>query len=312
MNIQQLEYIVAVDNYRHFAKAADASFVTQPTLSMMIQKLESELDVKIFDRSRQPVQPTLIGSRIIEQARVVLKNVRQIKEVVHEEKTTLTGSFKLGVIPTIASYLIPELLSVHQQKYGFIELVLQERTTAEIIQGILSGELDGGLLAGPLNRAEIVEYPIYYEKFYAYVSPKEPYYKEVAVDLEAIDINALWLLEDVHCFRGQIQRLCQLKKKSFSTEVGRYEAGSVDTLINIVDLNRGLTIIPEMTAMNLSEDRQANLRELKDLTAVREVSLMVGQEFVRKRMLEELISMVKASVPRSMQNPELKSFVIDL
>ncbi len=312
MNIQQLEYIVAVDNHRHFAKAAEASFVTQPTLSMMIQKLEEELDVKIFDRSKQPVRPTVIGAQIIEQARITLKHVQLIKELVNEEKETLTGHFRLGVIPTIAPYLIPELLRVHQEKYPNMELILQERVTSEIIQGILTDELDGGLLATPLNHPRIIEYPVYYEKFYAYVSPRETSYENKEIDLDQIHIDDIWLLEDVHCFRSQIQHLCQMKKKSAAAESARYEAGSIDTLIHIVDQNHGITIIPEMTAMTLSEERQEHLREFKNLTAVREVSLIVGQEYVRRRMLNELMDLVKNSVPKSMQDPALKSFVVDI
>ena len=314
MNIQQLEYVVAVDNYRHFAKAAEACYITQPTLSMMIQKLEDELNVKIFDRSSHPVEPTAIGRQIIKQARLSLQNLRQIKEIADSEQNIVKGSFKLGVIPTIAPYLVPELLNRQESINSEIELILRENTTDNIVGEILNGTLDGGLMAGPLKNPNLVEFPIYYEKFFAYVSHNDKvYYKKREIDLDSVDISRIWLLENVHCFRGQIERLCKMKRK-IAADAGqvKYEAGSIDTLINIVDYNYGMTVIPEMSAMGLSEEKQENLRAFKNMTAVREVSLVVSKDYVRKRMLNVIIDIVRASVPKSMQDAALKEFVVDI
>lgn len=314
MTVQQLEYIIAVDNYRHFAKAAEACYVTQPTLSMMIQKLEDELDVKIFDRSAHPVEPTNTGKKILEQARVSLRHFYQIKEVVDNEKNILTGDFKLGIIPTIATYIVPELLQSMSQATTGINLNLQETPTVEIVESLLNGKLDGGLAATPLNHPMLVEIPIYYEKFYAYVSPIEGLFENEEVDLSEVDINAVWLLENIHCLRGQIIKLCQMKReqdKAKTTKI-KYESGSMDTLINIVDYNGGLTVIPEMTAMGLPEDKQGNLRRLKGDTAVREVSLIVSQDFVRQKMANEIVEMIKKSVPKSMQDTSLKQYIVDV
>jgi LysR family hydrogen peroxide-inducible transcriptional activator len=315
MNIQQLEYVIAVDNFRHFAKAAEICHVTQPTLSMMIQKLEEELDVKIFDRSKHPVEPTTIGKLIIDQARISLRHFKQIREVIENEQNIVTGSFKLGIIPTVASYLVPVLLHNYTTHYSDIDLTLKESTTTELISELLNGSLDGGILAGPLNHPGLCEYPVYYEKFYAYVSPLDNIYDEKEIDLDKIDISKVWLLENEHCLRGQIERLCKLKKNSQSLNpmhTIRYESGSIDTLINVVDYNPGITIIPEMHAMGLNEEKQENLRAFKDVTAVREVSVVVSKEYVRKTMLNLVIEIVKSSVPKSMQNAELKAYVIDL
>ncbi|MDR2292665.1 MAG: hydrogen peroxide-inducible genes activator [Prevotellaceae bacterium] len=313
MTIQQLEYIVAVDNFRHFAKAAEVCFVTQPTLSMMIQKLEEEMDVKIFDRTKHPVEPTHIGAQMIAQARISLKHLQQIKEIVENEKSIVKGKFQLGIIPTVATYLVPELLQQHLAAHNDIELILQERTTENIIKEIMNGTLDGGVLAGPVNRSELVEYPVYYEKFYAYVSPHDSAYKKRKINLDEIDINNIWLLENEHCFRGQIEHLCMRKRKSSSKLPSiRYESGSIETLINVVDYNPGITIIPEMHAMALNEDRQENLREFENLTAVREVCVAVSKEYARKTMLKIIIDVIRNSVPKSMQNPELKQYVVPL
>jgi LysR family hydrogen peroxide-inducible transcriptional activator len=310
MTIQQLEYIIAVDNYRHFAKAAEACFVTQPTLSMMIQKLEDELDVKIFDRSAYPVEPTEIGQRVLKQARISVRSFKQIKEIVDNEKNLLTGVFKLGIIPTISSYLVPELLRSMKNSDAEIDLIMQETPTGQLIENLLNGKLDGGLAATPLGHPMLIEYPIYYEKFYAYVSPQESYATEVEIDINHIDINHIWLLENIHCLRGQIEKLCRMKKDNFPKEHIKYEAGSIDTLINIVDYNGGMTIIPEMTAMSLPEEKQCNLRKLKGSSAVREISLIVSQEFIRQKMADVIVNIIRNSVPKSMQDEQLRQYTI--
>jgi LysR family hydrogen peroxide-inducible transcriptional activator len=325
MNIQQLEYVIAVDQFRHFAKAAEVCCVTQPTLSMMIQKLEDEIDAKIFDRSKHPVEPTPTGKQIIEQARIALRQFKQIQELVENEQNVVRGDFKLGIIPTIASYLVPALLFKQHADCGDekarvvsksalekVRLVLKEVTTGRMIEEILNGTLDGGILAGPLNHSGLSEYPVYYEKFYAYVSPCGKAYKKKEIDLDKIDINDIWLLENEHCLRGQIERLCKLKKKSIGSKTMRFESGSIDTLLRVVDYNPGITIIPEMHAMGLSEDKQENLRTFKNQTAVREVSLVVGAGYIRKAMLNAVLEIIKNSVPKSMQDPKLKSYVVSL
>lgn len=313
MNIQQLEYIIAVDNHRHFAKAAEASFVTQPTLSMMIQKLEDELGVKIFDRSQLPVQPTVIGTQIINQARVIISQVKQIKEIIQEEKGIVQGVFKLGIIPTIAPYLLPKLMKVHDHNGYDIVLVIEETTTVQIIEKLLNGSLDGAILATPLKNEKIAEHPIYYERFYAYVSPRETsLYAKKELEEDDININRLWLLEEVHCFRGQILRICNMRKRKSSHSLFSYEAGSINTLINIVDNNSGLTIIPEMAIDELTEKQKRNVRPLKGISPVREVSLVTRREFLRERVLDIIISEIKEGVPQALLNPELKKQIIDL
>ena len=313
MNIQQLEYVIAVDRLRHFVNAAEACNVTQPTLSMMIRKLEEELDVQIFDRSVVPVETTLIGQTIIEQAKITLQHFNKIKELVEDEKQLLTGTFNLGIIPTIAPYLVPELLRHKEMKCKEIVLVLKENFTANLISEIIEGKLDGGLMATPLKHPNLVEYPIYYEKFYAYVSPLESSYKDKEIDINTLNVDQIWLLDSVHCLRGQVEHLCQLREENIKEHKQvRYEAGNIATLINVVDVNAGITIIPEMSAMTLSEDQQENLKELKNRTAVREVSLIVSKEYIRLNMLNKMLEIIGDSVPKSMKNPELKQYVVDL
>lgn len=313
MNIQQLEYIVAVDNYRHFSKAAEASFVTQPTLSMMIQKLEDELGVKIFDRSQLPVQPTEIGTRVINQARLALAQVNQIKEIIQEEKGIVKGVFRLAIIPTISPYLLPKLMQVHRDNNYDIRIVISELTTGQIIKGLANDSIDGAILATPLKEQGIIEHPIYYEQFLAYVSPREKaLYAKTSLEESDLTTARLWLLDEVHCFRTQILHLCNLKKRRNNQSIFSYEAGSIDTLINIVDQNEGLTVIPEMALSNLSETQRKNVRPFRNNTPVREVSLITRKEFFRERLLNILIDEIKAAVPRSLQDESMKKYVVPL
>ena len=314
MNIQQLEYIIAVDNYRHFSKAAEASFVTQPTLSMMIQKLEEELGVKLFDRSQLPVQPTEIGTRLINQARLALAQLNQIKEIVQEEKGIVKGIFRLAIIPTISPYLLPKLMQVHSENKFDIRIVISELTTDQILKGLANDSIDGGILATPLKEPAITEHPIYYERFFAYVSPREKaLYARTSLDESDLTSTRLWLLDEVHCFRTQLLHLCNLKKRrNGSQSIFTYAAGSIDTLINIVDQNEGLTVIPEMALSHLSETQKKNVRPFKNSTPVREVSLVTRKEFFRERLLNIIIDEVKMAVPRSLQDEAMKKYVVPL
>lgn len=312
MTVQQLEYIIAVDNYRHFTKAAEACLITQPTLSMMIHKLEEELDIKIFDRGVQPVEPTEVGKKIIQQAHLSLYQFNQIKELVNNEKGILTGDFKIGIIPTIASYLIPELLRFITHSKTEINVAIEEIPTHNMVDSLLNGQIDGGLAATPLNHPLLHEIPIYYEKFYAYVSPEEDCFDHDEIDLKHIDIQKIWLLNNIHCLRGQTESLCKRKQEDKHHKGVSYEAGSIDTLINIVDYNGGLTIVPEMTAMGLPEEKQNNLRKIKGDVSVREISLIVSRNFVRQKMADAIVTMIKKTVPESMQNPELSKHVVNV
>lgn len=313
MNIQQLEYIIAVDNFRHFVKASEACCVTQPTLSMMIQKMEDELEVRIFDRSKYPVAPTPIGTQIIAQARIALNHFHQIEEIVACEQQVVKGSFKLGIIPTIASFLVPSILQKQQKKYADINLTLKEYTTADMITAILNGAIDGGILTGPLNHADLKEFPLYYERLYAYVSPQDVLYKRKTVNLNTINIQNIWLLENVHCLSRQIERLCRQKQKNGNNLSNiKYQSGNIDTLIHIIDSNLGFTIIPEMHAMSLTEEQQDNLRPFKNRTAVREVVLICHVDYIRQTMLDAIVDIMKSAVPKSMLDQKLKKYVVEL
>ncbi len=313
MNIQQLEYIIAVDNFRHFSKAAEACFVTQPTLSMMIQKMEDELGVKIFDRTQLPVQPTEIGRKIIDQARLAISQVNQIKEVVAEEKGVIKGTFRLGIIPTIAPYLIPKLMTSYNYRSSDIHIEIRELTTDNILSDLSRDVIDGAVLATPLNNEMITERPLYYERFFAYVSPHEKsLFAKNELEEQDLEKAKLWLLDEVHCFRTQILHLCNLKKKRNNSSIFTYEAGSIDTLIKIVDDNQGITVIPEMALENLNEKQKKNVRPFRNSTPVREVSLITRKDFLRERLIEIIENEIKSAIPNTLKDSALKKYVIPL
>lgn len=308
MTLQQLEYVVAVDKYRHFVKAAESCGVTQSTLSSMIQKLELELDMQIFDRNVHPIAPTISGEQIISQAKVLLYNASQLKEMVLSEKGQERGEVKLGIIPTVAPYILPKLFKSIHEKYPHITLMASEARTANLIQRLERAELDMALLATPLNSSTLLEIPIYYEKFVAYISPSEPLFLQKQVETHHFPSDHLWVLEEGHCLRNQVMNICEQKSEYSAI----YEAGSIDTLVKIVDENGGYTIIPELHVELLRRCQQRNIRKIVNPEPVREISLVVRQDFVRERLLNIIAECIRNIIPDQMIDPRLKKYAIKL
>lgn len=309
MTLQQLEYIVAVEKYRHFAKAAESCHVTQSTLSMMIQKLEQELEINIFDRKTQPVEPTPIGVTLLAQAKVILYNAKQFKELALSEKEQESGKVTFGIIPTVAPYVLPKLFNILQERNPNINLHVKEITTAEIINQLEKAEIDMALLATPLNNPNLLEIPIYYERFFAYVSPTEPLYNIInEYEMRHLPTDHLWILKEGHCLRNQVMRLCE-SESGFSTT---YEAGSIDTLVKIVDTNGGYTIIPELHLDFLSEKQKANVRPIVNPEPNREISLVVRNDYVKEKLLNVIAKNISDTIPENMLDERLKKFSIKL
>lgn len=308
MNLQQLEYIVALDKYRHFQRAAESCGVSQPTLSALIQKLEEELDLTLFDRKSHPISTTDSGRAVIDQARVVLYHVAQLKEMTTKEKEMNTGTIRIGIIPTVAPYILPRLFKQMQQMFPQIELKAFELRTSVIIEQLRKAELDMAILATPLEQPDFLEIPLYYEKFAAYVSPSEKIYKKEEIAAQEMPTEHLWVLKEGHCMRNQVFNFCQTKS-AYSTS---YEAGSIDTLIKIVDENGGYTVIPELHLPLLHEAQQQHVRQLASPTPVREISLVIRQDYVRERLVNSVADAVKAIIPENMLDARLKKFAIKL
>lgn len=298
MTIQQLEYILAVDKHRHFAKAAEFCGVTQPTLSAMIQKLEDELGVKLFDRHVQPVVPTEIGKKIIRQARVIQAQVAQVKEIVSEEIQSYGGTFRLGVLPTIAPYLLPRFFPQLTAKYPEMDLQVYERKTHEIKADLLSGALDAAIWANEPEEDWILGDTLFYEEFFGYVSSGEKVFKNELIRTSDISGERLWLLDEGHCFRDQLLRFCQLEAVKLNQMA--YRLGSLETFMRMVEGGQGMTFIPELAVAQLGEEQKELVRPFAIPRPARPIVLVRHKNFIRNTLLELLKREIQTSVPQDM------------
>ena len=299
--ISQLEYIIALDTYRHFGKAAENCFITQPTLSMQINKLEDNLGVKIFDRSRQPVVPTEMGILILEQARKVVNEAKKMEEIIEDQKLEVSGTLKIGVIPTIAPYLLPLFAKSFMNKYPAIHIQVEELLTEDTLAKIKSEAIDVGIVAGPLDDSSFREIPMYYEKFlgYAHQTDLEP--ADKAISGKDLENSELWLLNEGHCFREQVLNICQ--NRNFDN-ILNYQSGSLEALKRMVDKQGGITLLPELATLDLPPADRKKLRTFKKPTPFREVSLVMKRDFLKRRIIEALQKEIIDHLPENMKRRE--------
>ena len=307
MTLTQLEYIVALDTHRHFGTASEKCFVTQPTLSMQIQKLEEELGVKIFDRTKQPVIPTEIGARLIAQARVVLRESQLIRQMIDDQKDMLTGELRIGIIPTLAPYLLPHLYKNMRARYPQLTLLVKETITEEVIHELKNNRLDCGIVVTPLKDPSIKEDILFYEELFVYVSRKNALVDKKYVLANEIDPNQLWLLEEGHCFRSQVLNLCELRKSSDFHF--KYETGNMETLKRMVDRSDGITILPELAVMEFSKAQLKLVKKLKEPSPAREVSLVTHRDHIKTKVIRALKDEILHIVPKPMQKLQNKKVV---
>ena len=298
MTLQQLEYIVAVYRTRHFVKAAEACGVTQPTLSAMIQKLEAELDVKLFERSSQQVMPTAIGKVVVEQAWKVLNRARKLKDIVAEEKKSLTGTFRLGILPTIAPYLLPRFFPRLMRENSSLEIRVVEMKTAYIRRAIDRGEIDAAVMVDTGDLDDYALTTLFYEQFLAYVSPSDQLSAKKSIKTSDISNELLWLLDEGHCFRDQLVKYCQLKAAKSSQSA--YSLGSIETFMRIVENGQGVTFIPELATMQLTPTQKELVRPFAIPIPTREVVMATSKAFVRQSLLDMIVGQIRNSVPEKM------------
>ena len=298
MTLQQLEYILAVNQLRHYAKAAEYCRVTQPTLSAMIQKLEEELDTRIFDRSQQPVCPTPVGIHIIEQAQNILVQANRIKNIIEEEKHSLTGTFKLGILPTVAPYLLPRFFPQLMKKYPDLDIRVVEMKTNDIKKALQTGEIDAGIVASLAGMEELQQTPLFYEQFFAYVSREDALFNNEVIRTSDLNGEQLWLLDEGHCFRDQLVRFCQMKSARASQLA--YHLGSMETFMRMVESGKGVTFIPELAVLQLGDAQKELVRSFAIPCPTRQVVLLTNKNFIRHTLLEVLVKEIKLSVPKEM------------
>jgi LysR family transcriptional regulator, hydrogen peroxide-inducible genes activator len=296
----QLEYIVAVDKHRNFIKASEACFVTQPTLSMQIKKLEDDLGVVIFDRTKKPVIATEAGRLVIDQARVVLDASKQIEDIVDAFHQKIYGTLTIGIIPTLSPYLLPRFAGSFRRKYPEVSLIFNEMLTDEIYHQLMNDDLDAGIFVTPYHKQRLQEHPVLYEEMMLYAGDDHPILNENEIKVDALKSEEMWLLSDGHCFRNQAINLCEINDLPKRELPFDFEGGSLETLMKIIDREGGFTLLPELAALDLSEEKKNRIKRFSGTKPLREVSLVVSRTYAKTRLINILLEEIKRSVPEGL------------
>ena len=295
MNIQQFQYILAVVDSENFELAAEKCFVTQSTLSTMIGRFENEIDIKIFNRKTKPVSVTKEGKKIIDKLRVIVHEVESLENVIQKIKGEMTGKLKIGIIPTIAPYLLPLFLQKFASKFPNVTIIVKEMTTDQIRKSLKKRTLDIGLLAIPVGDDELIEHELYIEPFLVYDCREGR--KKLKISINNLDYSKLWLLQEGHCLRTQVHQICELSNEKANSNVNfKFESGSMDSLLRFTKANKGLTIIPYLASLDFPLEDRCNIVEFKSPTPVRSVGLLTHKFFVKKRLANELQNIIQESV----------------
>ncbi len=308
MTITQLKYVLAVAEHQNFTKAAEKTFVTQPTLSMQIQKLEEELDILIFDRSKKPIELTEVGSKLVDQARNIVNESERIQDIVDQQKGFIGGEFKLGVIPTVMPTLLPMFLNNFIKKYPKVKLKIEELNTEAIIERLLDGHLDAAIAATPLESENIKERVLYYEPFVGYIPSNHRLNQKHKIDITDLDIDDMLLLEDGHCFRDGIINLCKIQK-SYDEDHFQLESGSFETLVKLANEGLGMTLLPYLHTLDIKDNEKNNLHYFNEPSPAREVSLIFNKSELKMHIIEALHTSIAGVVKGAItfQNVEIIS-----
>ena len=305
MTITQLKYVLSVAEYQNFTVAAEHSFVTQPTLSMQIQKLEDQLGVQIFNRSKKPIELTDVGEKVVEQAKIIVNESNRITDIVHQHKGFIGGEFKLGIIPTVMPTLLPMFLNNFTKKYPKVKLIIEELTTEEIIRKLMDGHIDAGLAATPLENEAIREQPLYYEPFVGLIPEGHRLFHQKEIKSDELEMEDILLLEDGHCFKDSVINLCRTyktdNKKGF-----QLESGSFDTLIKLSKEGLGMTLLPYLHTLDLNDKDKMHLREFSSPPPAREVSLIFHKSQLKMQLIDALKSTIDGVVRGAISFSDVK------
>jgi LysR family transcriptional regulator, hydrogen peroxide-inducible genes activator len=308
MTITQLKYVLAVAEHKNFTLAAEKCFVTQPTLSMQIQKIEEELNILIFDRSKKPIQLTDIGQKIVSQAKNIVNEADRIQDIVEQQKGFIGGEFRLGIIPTVMPTLLPMFLNNFIKKYPKVKLIIEELNTDEIIIKLNSGKLDAAIAATPLLEDKIKEIVLYYEPFMAYIPENHRNYNKEEIEVSDLNLDEILLLQDGHCFRDGILNLCKNANKN---EVNHFQlqSGSFETLIKLADEGLGITLLPYLHTLDLKEKDKLKLKHFTEPKPAREVSLIYPKSELKIHIIDALRNVISGVVKGAIvfQNVEIIS-----
>lgn len=308
MTITQLYYVLAVAENQNFTKAAEKCFVTQPTLSMQIQKLEDELDILIFDRSKKPIELTDVGRKIVNQAKNIVNESYRIQDIVDQQKGFVGGEFRLGIIPTVMPTLLPMFLKTFIKRHPKVKLKIEELTTEEIISRINEGHLDAAIAATPLEIDNIKERVLYFEPFVCYIPKTHRLHASKKINISDLDINDMLLLEDGHCFRDGVLNLCKAFK-GHTDDSFQLESGSIETLIKLSNEGLGMTLLPFLHTLDINVAEKENLHHFNEPTPAREVSIIYHKSELKMQIIEALQDVISGIIRGAIafQNVEIIS-----
>ncbi|HLV93301.1 MAG TPA: LysR substrate-binding domain-containing protein [Aequorivita sp.] len=295
MTITQLKYVLAVAEHQNFTRAAENVFVTQPTLSMQIQKLEEELDILIFDRTKKPIELTEVGKKIVDQARNIVNESERMQDVVDQEKGYIGGLFRLGIIPTVMPTLLPMFLKTFSNRYPKVQLKIEELNTDEIITQLNEGGIDAAIAATPLEQERIKERPLYYEPFVGYIPENHRLFDKKQLEPSDLDLQDILLLEDGHCFRDGIINLCKASKNN-NNEKFQLESGSFETLVKLSDEGLGMTLLPYLHTLDLAPEQTKYLNYFKDPSPAREISMIYSTSELKMQISNVLYDTISSII----------------
>ena len=295
MTITQLKYVLAVAEYKNFTLAAEKCFVTQPTLSMQIQKVEEELEIQIFDRTKKPIQLTEIGQKIVNQSKNIVNEADRIQDIVDQQKGFIGGEFRLGIIPTVMPTLLPMFLNNFVKKYPKVKLIIEELNTEDIIFKLKNGHLDAAIAATPLHEEKLKEVVLYFEPFVAYVPENHVNFKKKEITPDDLNLDEILLLQDGHCFRDNILNLCK-HNSNFENNSFQLQSGSFETLIKLADEGLGTTLLPYLHTLDLKEKDQLKLRHFVEPKPAREVSLIYPKNELKIHIIDSLRSTISGVI----------------
>jgi LysR family hydrogen peroxide-inducible transcriptional activator len=309
MTIEQLSYVLAVARYQSFVQAATQVAVSQPALTMQVKKLEDELGLLLFDRSRKPLLLTEEGRIFLERAQEVLLGFQDLENLAKELKNREGGDIRLGIIPTLAPYLVPLFINHFREAYPKVRLLISELTTEEIIRDIRHGELDAGIYATPVQSKGMYHEVLFYERFFLYISEPHPWYTKQDFYLKDLPEAGLWMLREGNCFRSQVNDICQLKLHRRPHDQLVYESSSIESLMRIVEHQGGMTLIPELATLAVSPEQENMLRPFHDSKNVREISLAYRQRHHKEKLLKKLKNSILQHIPAHMCEAENREIV---
>lgn len=302
MTIQQIEYTIALDNFRNFVKAAESCFITQPTLTMQVKKLEDEIGFKIFNRDKKPLEPTKLGEKFILKARMIKREMNELKELVSNEKDSMAGEFRLGIIPTLAPYILPLLLPEFSDKYFETKLIIEELQSESIIENLKLGLLDVGILATPLEERFIREIPLFYEPFLVYLNDNNPLSEKRLIASSDLNLDDILLLSEGHCFRNQTLNICK-QELSTNHHQFNYQSGSIETIKALVNKGLGYTLVPELSILKERKENK-NIKRFESPEPVREISLVIHTGFSKELLIENMRKAILKDLPESFKKNE--------